>query len=248
MDGIVWITGASSGIGRALALRLAQGGRRVVASARNTAALEALAAEAGANLSALPLDTTDAAACEAAIARIEAEIGPIGLAVLNAGTHLPTPAAAFAVAPFRRLVETNLMGTVNALAPVLARMRARKAGHIAVVASIAGYGGLPTASAYGATKAALINMCEALKPECDALGVKLQLVDPGFVRTPLTDKNPFPMPFLMELEAAVDAFVAGLASDRFEIVFPRRFAWLLKLLNMLPYPAYFGVVRRMTGS
>ncbi len=245
---IVWITGASSGIGRALALRLARDGQRVVASARNAAALEALAAEAGPNLSALPLDTTDASSCETATAWIEAEIGPIGLAVLNAGTHLPTPAAKFAVAPFRQLVETNLMGTVNALAPVLASMRMRKAGHIAVVASVAGYGGLPTAAAYGATKAALINMCEALKPECDALGVKLQLVDPGFVRTPLTDRNPFPMPFLMDLDAAIDALVAGLGSDRFEIVFPRRFAWLLKFLNMLPYPAYFWIVRRMTGA
>ncbi|MBI3505372.1 MAG: SDR family NAD(P)-dependent oxidoreductase [Proteobacteria bacterium] len=247
MDGIVWITGASSGIGRALALRLARDGRRVVASARNGAALEALAAEAGPDLSTLQLDTTDEHACEAAVAWIEGEIGPLGLAVLNAGTHVPTPAARFAVAPFRRLVETNLMGTVNALAPVLAGMRARRKGHIAVVASVAGYGGLPTAAAYGATKAALINMCEALKPECDALGVKLQLVDPGFVRTPLTDRNPFPMPFLMELDDAIEAMVAGLGSDRFEIVFPRRFALLLKFLNTLPYPLYFRVVRRMVG-
>jgi short-subunit dehydrogenase len=127
-------------------------------------------------------------------------------------------------------------------------MRARKAGHIAVVASVAGYGGLPTAAAYGATKAGLINMCEALKLECDAFGVKLQLVDPGFVRTPLTDRNPFPMPFLMEVDDAVDAFVAGLASDRFEIVFPRRFGWLLRFLNMLPYGLYFRIVRRMTGA
>jgi short-subunit dehydrogenase len=140
------------------------------------------------------------------------------------------------------------MGTVNALAPALASMRARGTGHIAVVASVAGYGGLPTAAAYGATKAALINMCEALKPECDALGVKLQLVDPGFVRTPLTDRNTFPMPFLMELDDAVDRFVAGLASDRFEIVFPRRFALLLKFLNMLPYGLYFRVVKRITGA
>ena len=116
-----------------------------------------------------------------------------------------------------------------------------------MVASVAGYSGLPTAAAYGATKAALINMCEGLKLECDALGIKLQLVDPGFVRTPLTDKNDFPMPFLMEVDDAVDAFVAGLASPRFESVFPRRFALLLKLLRMLPYGLYFKIVRRMTG-
>jgi short-subunit dehydrogenase len=247
MDGVVWITGASSGIGRALASKLAREGRRVVVSARRAEALSALVAETGGNAVALPLDTTDAAACEAAVARIEAEVGPLGLAVLNAGTHVPTPARDFAVAPVRLLVETNLMGTVNCLAPALAAMRARKRGHIAVVASVAGYGGLPTAAAYGATKAALVNMCEALKPECDALGVKLQLVSPGFVRTPLTDRNAFPMPFLMDADAAARAFVAGLASDRFEIVFPRRLTFVLKLLNMLPYGLYFRLVRRATG-
>jgi NADP-dependent 3-hydroxy acid dehydrogenase YdfG len=247
MAEIVWITGASSGIGRALALRLARDGKRVVASARGADALAALAAEAGPNLTALPLDATDAAACDVAVATIEREIGPLSLAVLNAGTHLPLSAADFAVAPFRTLVEINLMGTVNALAPALAAMRARKRGHVAVVASVAGYSGLPTASAYGATKAALINMCEGLKLECDALGIKLQLVDPGFVRTPLTDKNEFPMPFLMELDDAVDAFVAGLAGDKFEITFPRRFAAILKFLRILPYGLYFKIVRRMTG-
>jgi short-subunit dehydrogenase len=127
-------------------------------------------------------------------------------------------------------------------------MAARRRGHIALVASVAGYGGLPTAVAYGPTKAALINMAESLRLDCERLGIKLQLVDPGFVKTPLTDRNDFPMPFLMPVEEAVDAFVAGLASDRFEIVFPRRFALLLKLLNMLPYGAYFAAVRRMTGK
>jgi short-subunit dehydrogenase len=127
-------------------------------------------------------------------------------------------------------------------------MAARRRGHIALVASVAGYGGLPTAAAYGPTKAALINMAESLKLDCDRLGIKLQLVDPGFVKTPLTDRNDFPMPFLMPVEDAVDALIAGLATQRFEIVFPRRFALLLKLLNMLPYDAYFALVRRMTGK
>jgi len=247
MENVVWITGASSGIGRALALKLAREGRRVVASARRGDALEALAREAGHGIVPLPLDTTDAAACAKALAWIEAEAGPIGLAVLNAGTHVPTPATDFTVARVRQIVEANLMGTVNCLAPVLDAMRARRHGRIAVVASVAGYGGLPTAAGYGATKAALINMCEALKPECDALGIRLQVVCPGFVRTPLTDRNPFPMPFLMEVDAAADALAAGLRSDRFEIVFPRRFAFVLKFINMLPYPLYFRLVRHATG-
>ncbi len=247
MEEIVWITGASSGIGRALALRLARSGRRVVASARRADALAALAHEAGGRLVTLPVDTTDAAACENAVAWIEAEIGPIGLAVLNAGTHIPTPAADFAVTPVRKLVETNLMGTVNALAPVLAAMRARMRGRVAVVASLAGYRGLPTAAAYGATKAGLINMCEALKPECDAFGVKIQIVCPGFVRTPLTDRNTHPMPMLMEVDDAAAAIAAGLETDRFEIAFPRPFAFVLKSLAMIPRSLYFRLVRRVAG-
>jgi short-subunit dehydrogenase len=243
-----WITGASSGIGEALALRLARDGRTVAASARNAAALAQLGERSGGRIAAHPLDVTDPEACTRCVDAIETTLGPIGLAVLNAGTHRPMSADDFSVAAARDLVEINLMGVINSLAPVLERMRARRSGHIAIVASVAGYGGLPTAAVYGATKAALINMAEALRLDCDRLGIKLQLVNPGFVKTPLTDRNEFPMPFLMPVDDAIDAFVAGLASDRFEIAFPRRFALLLKLLNALPYGAYFALVRRMTGK
>jgi NAD(P)-dependent dehydrogenase (short-subunit alcohol dehydrogenase family) len=245
---VAWVTGASSGIGEALALRLARVGRRVVASARGEEARAALAATSGGRVAPQPLDVCDAAACARAVASIEEREGEIGLAVLNAGTHVPMSASDFSVATLRRLAEVNLFGVANCLEPLLARMAARRRGHVAIVASVAGYGGLPTAAAYGPTKAALINMAESLKLDCDRLGIKLQLVDPGFVRTPLTDRNEFPMPFLMPVDEAVEAFVAGLASDRFEIVFPRRFALLLKMLNLLPYPAYFALVRRMTGA
>ncbi len=245
---VTWVTGASSGIGAALALRLARDGRIVAVSARNAEALAGVARTATTGMHVFPLDVTDAAACARVVDAIEAAHGAIDLAILNAGTHQSMSADDFTVDAACRLVEINLMGAVNCLAPLLERMRARRRGHIAVVASVAGYGGLPTAAAYGATKAALINMTEALKPDCDRLGIKLQLVNPGFVKTPLTDKNDFPMPFLLPVEKAVDAFVAGLAGERFEIVFPRRFALLLKLLNALPYGAYFALVRRMTGK
>ena len=245
-SGAVWITGASSGIGRALALRLAADGRRVVASARRGEELNALAAIAPGAIAPWPLDITDRAAVQAALPAIEAQHGPVTLAVLNAGTHRPLSARNFNASTMRELVEINLMGAVNCLEAVLAVMRPRRAGQIAVVSSLAGYRGLPTAAAYGATKAALINMCEALKPECDTLGIKLQLVNTGFVRTPLTDLNPFPMPFLIELDAAVERIIAGLASDRFEIAFPHRFALILKLLRLLPYWLYFPIVKRTT--
>ncbi len=244
---LTWIIGASSGIGHALALRLARDGATVVASARRADALAALERDGAGRIVAWPLDVTDRAAVGAAVAAIEAAHGTVARANLNAGTHIPMSADDFSAATLRTLVDINLMGTANALEVLLPRMSARRAGQIAVVASLAGYRGLPTAAAYGASKAALIAMCEALKPDCDRLGIKLQVVNPGFVDTPLTRRNEFKMPFLMPVDAACDAFVRGLASDRFEIVFPRRFAAIMKAMRILPYRLYFAAVRRMTG-
>jgi len=246
--GIDWITGASSGIGRGLALRLARAGRQVVVSARRAGELEALVAEAAGlpgRIVALPLDVTDAAACRAAVQRIEREQGPLALVVLNAGTHRPVSASGLDPDDFRALLELNVMGTVNALAAALPPLLARGRGQVAVVASLAGYRGLPTSAAYGLTKAGLINMTEALHPELRAQGIKLQLVNPGFVRTPLTDRNRFPMPFLMPLDAAVEAFWRGLRSARFEIVFPRRLAWIIGLLRLLPNRVALAATRRL---
>jgi short-subunit dehydrogenase len=246
--GCVWITGASSGLGHALARRMAAEGWRVAASARSRDALSDLAAgdrDLKGEIHAVPLDVTDPAAVAAAVESIDQELGPIGQAVLNAGSHRPVRAAKLEAAVFRDLAELNLMGTVNCLEALLPGMIARRGGRIAVVASLAGYRGLPTSAAYGMTKAGLINMAEALKPELDGYGIHMQLVNPGFVRTPLTDRNAFPMPFLMEVEDAAEAFYRGLRSDRFEIVFPKRFGVLMKILRVLPAPLAFAVTRRL---
>ncbi len=247
---VTWITGASSGLGRALALRVARGPGTVVASARGAAALDALVREGAGlpgNLVAMPLDVTDGEAVQRTVADIEARYGDIDTAVLAAGTHKPMVAGEFDAIALRDLFEVNVIGVAYALEALLPRMMARGAGRIAVVSSVAGYRGLPSSAAYGASKAALINMCEALKFDLDKAGVRIQLIDPGFVRTPLTDRNPFPMPFLMEPEEAAERIFQGLASDRFEITFPKRFTWQLKLLRMLPYALYFPLVRRITG-
>lgn len=247
MSDIVWITGASSGLGAALAGRLARDGRTVALSARSADKLDAVARQSAGpgSLHPVPLDTQDPEAACAAVARIEAELGPIGQAVLNAGTHQPVDPRALKVEDFRKLVEVNLMGTVHCLAAVLPPMLARRRGRIAIVASVAGYRGLPTAAAYGMTKAGLINLAEALRVELAPSGIVVQIVNPGFVRTPLTDRNRFPMPFLMEPEAAAEAFFRGLQSDRFEIAFPRRFVWMMKVLRCLPAPLAFAVTRRL---
>jgi short-subunit dehydrogenase len=249
--GAAWVSGAGKGIGRTLALRLAAQGHAVAASARTEADLDSLAAEAsGLPGSILPvaLDVTDAAAVAAAVERIERAIGPLDLAILNAGTHQPISAKDFDVDVFKTLVDVNLMGTVHCLAAILPGFIARRSGKIAVVSSVAGYRGLPTAAAYGASKAALINMCEALKPELDQAGVALSLINPGFVDTPLTRRNDFPMPFLVSSGEAVDHIMRGLDRGAFEIVFPWRMALAMKLLRVLPYFMFFALTRRMLPS
>lgn len=249
-DGAAWITGASGGIGRAVALRLAADGWHVFATARRAEALEALAAEARAQalpgrIDPLPADVTDAEAMRAAVARIEAE-GPLALVLLNAGIYLPMRAQEFDARKARRTFEVNLGSVVNGLDPVLRAMIARGRGHVAVTASVAGYGGLPGAAAYSATKAGLIAMCEALAMDLMDLGVRLSVVNPGFVETEATAVNAFEMPFLMTPETAARRIVDGLGRPGFEIAFPRRFALFLRALNLLPNRLYLRAWRRLT--
>lgn len=245
---IAWITGAGKGIGRAVALRLAADGWTVCISARTREDLDSLKDETSGSVHVFPLDVTEAQDVETCIEAIEDTVGPINLAILNAGSHKPESLQDFSVETTRRLVEVNLMGVVNGLAPVLARFRERKAGHVAVVASLAGYRGLPTAAAYGASKAALINLCEALKPEIEAAGLRISLVNPGFIETPLTDRNDFPMPFLMPVDEAARAICKGLEKNRFEISMPWRFAVIMKLLRLLPDGLFFALTRRMISQ
>jgi NAD(P)-dependent dehydrogenase (short-subunit alcohol dehydrogenase family) len=251
-DGTVWLTGASSGIGEAVALKLARRGWTVLATARRPDALEALAARAGGGsggrIVPAPGDVTDPDAMAALVDRAYADHGPIALALLNAGTFSADGIEPFDLEGFRKTVDINVKGTANCVAPLLPRWIDRHRGHLAVVSSVAGYTGLPTAIAYGATKAALINFCESIKFDFDRKGLKIQVINPGFVRTPLTEKNPFPMPFLLEVDDAADRILRGLQRRSFEITFPRRFTCALKLLRVLPYGLYFPLVHRATGK
>jgi len=244
--GTAWITGAGKGIGRALALALAARGMTVAASARTEADLTTLVAEAkGGRIVPIVLDVTDEKAVQDAVARVESEAGPITLAILNAGTHSEVSAQNFDTVEFTRVVDTNLMGAVYCLGALLPVLRSRRAGRIAVVASVAGYRGLPTSGAYSASKAALIALTEALKPELESENVEMILINPGFVDTPLTRRNTFPMPFLIDTDKAVDAIIKGLERGKFEIVFPWQMTVLMKLLGSLPYGPFFAITRRM---
>ena len=139
------------------------------------------------------------------------------------------------------------MGAVNGLSAVIPVFIDRKRGHVGVVASVAGYSGLPLAGAYGASKAALINMCESLRPELEAEGVGLSVINPGFVRTPLTAKNKFPMPFLIDADVAARQIYSGMIKGKFEIALPRSFVIILKILRLLPYGIYFPLIKKVTG-
>ena len=244
--GAAWITGASTGIGRAVALRLAADGWTVYATARNEAKLESLCAEAGEHIIPAPGDVTDAEAMVRIVKRIEGAQG-LALAIFNAGVYEPMRAQDFTAKAAAMHFEVNLQGVANGLAPAMRGMIARKTGCLALVASVAGYRGLPKAAAYGATKAALINMAEALAYDLHPAGVRISVINPGFVETDATAVNDFDMPFLMQTDEAAERIVSGLKTTAIEIALPRRFAIILKTMRFLPTRAYLWLGRKAMG-
>lgn len=239
----VWVVGASTGIGAATANLLLARGARVAVSARTIETLE-LAFDGRATV--LPLDVTDATATSRATQRLCEAWGGIDLVLAVAGTYKAMRAWEFDLAEARRTVDVNLVGVLNLLAAVMPVFDRQGAGGFGIVSSVAGYGGLPNSLAYGASKAACINLAESLYFDLHARGIGVYLVSPGFVATPLTAKNEFPMPFLISAEKAAAEIVAGLERGDFEIHFPRAFSRLLKTLNLLPHRLYFWCVRRFT--
>jgi short-subunit dehydrogenase len=238
-----WIVGASSGIGLELAKLLDGRVPAVAVSARSENSLGALQA-ASRTITAYPLDITDEEAVGRCVDEIEVAHGPIDLAVLSAGTWEIVSPPDLDVKAFKKSTEVNFMGVVNVLAHVLPSMTNRREGQVAIVASVAGYRGLPKAAAYGPTKAALINLAESLRPELSAQGIILSIVNPGFVDTPMTASNDFPMPFLMPADVAARRLLRGLENKDYEIVFPRRLAWGMKALRLMPNALFFWIVRK----
>jgi short-subunit dehydrogenase len=236
----VWVTGASTGIGAEICKQLAASGVVVAASARNANALEAL----GTGVHAFPLDVTDEKQVASTFMAIEKQLGPIDLIIAGAGTYAPTAATDFQPKLFRTMVDVNYLGVINVLGAALPTFIARKSGHLSWIASVSGYRGLPKATAYGPTKAALINLAESLKPELDRHGLSVSVINPGFVRTPMTAQNDFEMPFLMEPADAARATLAGLAKGKFEVAYPTPFVAILKIARLLPYWLFFWISRK----
>ncbi len=241
----VWLVGASTGIGRALAETLHAQGAQVIVSARGEAALQAfVAAHPGAQAQAL--DATDADAV-ARVANALGEAGGIDCVVYCAGHYRAQRATAFDLQEMLQHERVNYTGALYLLAAVLPGMLARGGGHISLVSSVAGYRGLPNGLAYGPTKAALINLAETLYIDLSDQGIGVSLINPGFVETPLTAQNEFEMPALISPAQAAQAILEGWRKGHFEIHFPRRFTLGVKLLALLPFRLYQAAVRRITG-
>ncbi|MEY4752386.1 MAG: hypothetical protein RJA44_61, partial [Pseudomonadota bacterium] len=242
----VWIIGASSGIGLACAERLAAAGALVTVSARSPEPLQQFSVQ-HAHALALPLDVTDVDAVRTAAATLRAQRPRLDLALYCAGHYRPVRADSYDLTEMLRHQQINYVGVLHCLDVLLPWLRAQGHGHLSLVASVAGYRGLPQALAYGPTKAALIHLAETLHLDLAPQGLGVSLINPGFVATPLTAGNPFPMPALLTPEQAAAAILAGWARGAFEIHFPRRFSLVLKALGLLGDRAYFRLIHRLTG-
>jgi NAD(P)-dependent dehydrogenase (short-subunit alcohol dehydrogenase family) len=238
-DGVAWITGGSSGLGRALARDLANQGYAVAVTSLPQDPADTLIVETAqmpGHVRSFPCDVTDEQGMARTAAAIEEQMGPIVLAVFNAGNYIATPGENLVVRDFHRSFAVNYFGIVNGVVPVVEHMRVRGRGHIVLVGSVTAYSGWPTTAAYGGTKAAINILAESLKYDFDKMNIRVQVINPGFIDTPLTEKNKLPMPGLMPVHRASRRMARGIRKGGFEVTFPYHISWPLKLLGLLPRP------------
>ena len=235
-----WIVGASEGLGRAVAERLSALGVKLVLSARSEDRLRDLAASLPAKADVVPVDVSDARSVQAAFD----EVGEIDGVVYLAGLYWPQPAQEWNAEQVEAMCDVNLTGAARVMGRVVPYFVEKGEGHIVLTGSLAGYRGLPGAIGYCASKAGVVGLAESMHADLRNTGVRVQLVNPGFIRTRLTDKNDFKMPFIMDPEPAAHEFVEHMMADAFSKNFPTLFSWVFRLAQFLPDWLYYPIFAR----
>ena len=239
----VWITGASSGIGKAVAEKFAAEGWRVAISARRKEILDDMAKNH--NISSYPLDVIDEENCKITFQKIISELTGVDLCIFCSGTYDPKKEKEIDVKQSKFIMDVNYFGVLNCVKAVEKHFKDKKEGHISIVSSIAGYRGLPNSSGYGPSKAALNNFAESIYFDFKKYNVRVSVISPGFIKTPLTDKNDFPMPFLRSVKFAAEKIYTGVTkSNSFEIHFPKQFTFIMKILKILPNWLYLKIIKK----
>ena len=242
----IWITGGSTGIGKALAIKFANEGWNVAISARRENLLKEIS-EKYENIFSFPLDVTDKSKCKEVFGNIKDKFDNVDICFFSTGTWDPKKEKDIDVEQMEEVFKINFFGTVNSIKAVEKHFKEKNDGIISIVSSIAGYRGLPNSTGYGPSKSALNNLAESLYFDFKRFRVRVCLVSPGFIKTPMTDKNDFKMPFLKTPEYAADKIYDGLINKNiFEIHFPKALTILLKIFSFLPSKLYFGLIGRMT--
>ena len=240
----IWITGASSGIGKAVAEKFAKEGWQVAVSARRKEILDQMAKDR--NIYSFPLDVVDEENCKITFQKIISEFTEIDLCIFCSGTYDPKKEKEIDIKQSKFIMDVNYFGVLNCVKSVEKYFKDKKNGHISIVSSIAGYRGLPNSSGYGPSKAALNNFAESIYFDFKKYNVRVSVISPGFIKTPLTDKNDFPMPFLRSVEFAAEKIYDGLIkSNSFEIHFPKQLTLILKFLRILPYKIYLFLIYKL---
>ena len=244
MDKKIWITGASSGIGRSLAIKFANEGWKVAASARRENLLNELSNKYP-NIESFPLDVTDINKCNSVFKEIIEKFKNIEICVFGTGIHDPESEKEFNLDKIKKIMEVNFFGAMNSINSVYNYYNKKKSGQISIISSVAGYRGLPAAGAYCASKSALTSFTESLHFEMKRKNVRVTLISPGFIKTPMTDQNDFPMPMIKSPEFAAEQIYLGLIKKKgFEIHFPKAFTFIMKILRILPNNIYFKIVEK----
>ena len=239
---VIWITGASSGIGKALALKFANEGWIVAASARRENLLQDLNKE-NSNIHSFPLDVTNIDQCKSVFKNIIEKFNDVEISIFGTGIHDPKSEKEFNLDKIRKIMEVNYFGTMNSINSVYDYYNDKKSGQISIISSVAGYRGLPAAGAYCASKSALTSFSESLHFEMRRKNVRVSLVSPGFIKTPMTDQNDFSMPMIKSPEFAAEQIYIGLIKKKgFEIHFPKTFTFMMKVIQILPNWIYFNTI------